>query len=164
MTIGNRTSRGVKKLDKLPRWLRPWVLTFLFGRAVRFVSTAGIQFVILEEGKAVLTLANHHKVRNHIGTVHASAMGLLAETATGAVFSMAVPDHCTALMKSMRIDFRRRAEGRLLAEATLDANARQRISQEDKGELVVPVHVTDQSGETPAECEMVWAWRPKSSR
>lgn len=164
MSVGNRTSRGVKKLEQLPRWLRPRILTFLFGRAVRFVNTAGIRFVVLEEGKAILTLANRPKVRNHIGTVHASAMGLLAETATGAVFSMAIPDHCTALMKSMRIDFRRFAQGQLTAEATLDPDARQRISKEDKGELVVPVRVTDQTGALPIECEMVWAWRPKKSQ
>ena len=30
----------------------------------------------------------------------------------------------------------------------------------DKGEVVVPVTVTDASGEEPIQCEFIWAWVP----
>jgi acyl-coenzyme A thioesterase PaaI-like protein len=53
-------------------------------------------------------LANERAVQNHIGSVHASAMNLLAETATGMVVGMNVRDDCLPLAKSLTMDFRKR--------------------------------------------------------
>lgn len=51
------------------------------------------------------------KVQNHIGGVHACGMALAAESATGILMGMNVPDSRLPLCKSMTIDFKRRAEG-----------------------------------------------------
>ena len=37
----------------------------------------------------------------------------------------------------------------------------QQILTLDKGEVTVPVRITDESGQEPIACEMVWAWVPK---
>jgi uncharacterized protein (TIGR00369 family) len=161
MPTPNRLRRAVAKFDSLPAALRPFLITLVFGQTVRFVRTAGIRFLVLNEERAVLTIPNRSKVRNHIGTVHASAMGLLAETATGAVLGMNVPDERVPVLRGMRVNYLKRAQGALTAEATLDAGMRARILKDEKGDLVVPVRVTDESGEVPLECEMLWAWRPK---
>jgi acyl-coenzyme A thioesterase PaaI-like protein len=100
-------------------------------------------------------------VQNHIGGVHAAAMALLAETATGAVFGMTVPDTHLPLLKFMRVDYVKRANGSLRAEATLTPEQRQRLLTEDKGDLVVPVRVTDADGNEPIQVQMCWAWVPK---
>ena len=34
------------------------------------------------------------------------------------------------------------------------------MQSQDKGEVVVPVTVTDASGEQPIVCEFIWAWVP----
>jgi acyl-coenzyme A thioesterase PaaI-like protein len=106
-------------------------------------------------------MRNRPKVRNHIGGIHAAAMALLAETATGAVFGMNLPAGRLPLLKSMHIDYLKRAQGALRAEATLSEEQRQAMQTEDKGEAQVAVRVTDESGEAPIECRMVWAWVPK---
>lgn len=100
-------------------------------------------------------------VQNHIKGVHAAAMALAAESATGIVFAMSVPDTHVPVIKSMHVDYVRRARGSLRAEASLPSEAVERIRGEEKGHVTVPVRVTDEAGEEPVKCEMVWAWVPK---
>lgn len=161
MTEPNRLSRVVAKVSGLSPSLRSLAITVAFTRQVRFAGTAGIRFLTLEEGRAVLQMKNRRKVQNHIGGVHAAAMALLAETATGAVLGMTLPDTHLPLLKSMHIDYVKRATGDLVAEATLPDDLRRRVLGEDKGDVTVPVKVTDSAGVTPIEVQMVWAWVPR---
>ena len=157
----NRLSRAIHRLDKLPMSFRRTLITWIFGGAVHFVRTAGLVFEELSEERAVLLVRNRRRVQNHIGTVHAAAVALLGETATGAVFGMSVPDDKFPILKSMRISYVRRSQGALRAEATLSAELRARFTREEKGELVVPVKITDEMGEPTVDAEYIWAWRPK---
>lgn len=157
----NRLSRAVGIFERLPAPLSAGATSLLFNSQVRFAGTAGLRFDSLSAERAVVVAKNRRKVQNHIGGVHAAAMALLAETATGAVFGMNVPDHALPLLKTMRIDYLQRAHGTLRAVATLDVSQRERIAREERGHLVVPVVVTDQSGDEPIRCEMTWAWLPK---
>jgi uncharacterized protein (TIGR00369 family) len=161
MANANRLSRVVGKLAGLPPGLRSLLVTLAFTRQVRFAGTARIRFLELAEGRALLALRNRRKVQNHIGGVHAAAMALLAETATGAVLGMTIPDTHLPLLKSMHIDYVRRATGGLRAEATLPEDLRRRVLTEEKGDFAVPVKVTDDNGEVPIQAQMVWAWVPK---
>lgn len=161
MSTSNRLSRAVTRLSGLPPVLRDLLITIAFTRQVRFAGTAGIRFLSLTEGRALLELRNRRKVQNHIGGVHAAAMALLAETATGAVLGMSVPDTHLPLLKSMHIDYVKRATGDLTAEATLPDDLRRRVLVEEKGDFAVPVTVTDSAGVVPIQVQMVWAWVPR---
>jgi acyl-coenzyme A thioesterase PaaI-like protein len=107
----NRLSRAMHRLDKLPTGLRQTIITWIFGGTVHFVRTAGIRFEALTEERAVAVIANRRKVQNHIATVHAAAVALIGETATGAVFGMSVPDDKYPILKSMRINYIKRSRG-----------------------------------------------------
>ncbi|MGQ0586975.1 MAG: DUF4442 domain-containing protein [Gammaproteobacteria bacterium] len=157
----NRLSRVVARLAGLPPWLRRFALTKVFTLQVRFAGTGKVQILELEEGRALLQMKNVSRVQNHIGTIHASAMGLLAESATGIALGMTIPDDKIPLMKSTHIDYVKRANGTLRAEATLPADMRARVLNEDRGDFAVPVRVTDETGEEPVKCRMTWAWVPK---
>lgn len=161
MRPSNRLSRAVQRFQGWPRGLRSLAITWVFGATVHFVRTAGVVFEDLQEDQAVLYLANRRKVQNHIGTVHAAAVALLGETATGAVFGMNVPDERIPLLKSMKLNYVKRSQGALKAEAHLSPEWRTRIQSEEKGEVAVPVKITDETGTETVECEYVWAWRPK---
>ena len=161
MSKSNALTRAVDKVMALPPVLRGHLITLLFTSQVRFAGTGGIKFVTLEEGRAVLTIRNRRKVQNHIGGIHAAAMALLAETATGAVLGMTIPDTHIPLLKSMHVDYVRRAKGNLRAEATLPPEMRARVLAEPKGDFAVPIRVTDEDGEEPIKCQMVWAWVPR---
>lgn len=164
MQAKSSLNRTVAKLNKVRPWLRWWLLTWAFGRTVRFVRTGGVRFEYLSEERALLHMPNRKAVQNHIGSVHAAAVALLAETASGAVLGMNVPDDRVPLLKNMQLEYSRRAQGDLRAEATLDAAARDRILREEKGEIIVPVKVTDDSGQQPVQCRMLWAWVSKQRR
>ena len=161
MAGGNLLSRTVARLSGLPPGLRSLVVTFAFGRRVPFVATGGIRIEALEEGRAVMTMKNRRRIQNHLGGIHATAMALLAETATGAAVGMTLPDSRIPLLKSMHVDYVRRAGGTLRAEASLPAELRARVRTDEKGEVVVPVRITDASGEEPIKCQLTWAWIPR---
>ena len=157
----NQISRIVAKIKKVPGPLRSAALSTILGRVVKFVGTAKLQIIEMERGRVHVRVANRKIVQNHIGGVHAAAMALMAETATGFVVGMAVPDDRTPVIKSMKVEYLKRAEGALEAVATLSEEELQRITDTEKGEITVPVKVTDESGREPIQCEMIWAWVPK---
>ena len=160
----NRLQRTLAKLDGLPGSLRSAARNFALRRAVPLTGTAGLDFVALTGERSEIRIANQRRVRNHIGGVHAAAMTLVAETATGMVVGMNVRDDCLPLCKSLQVAFRKRATGALKAEARLSPEQRALMAREAKGEVKVPVTVTDEAGIEPIECEFVWAWIPKEQK
>jgi uncharacterized protein (TIGR00369 family) len=161
MSKPNPLQRLVAAAGKLPGPLRRRAVTLGFTSQVRFAGTGGVRFEVLEEGRAIAVMANRGKVRNHIGGVHAAAMALLAETCSGAVFGLSLPADKLPLLKSMHIDYLRRASGGLRAEASLALPQRRLLAKKERGEMVVPVRVSDADGAEPIVCQMTWAWVPK---
>jgi hypothetical protein len=74
---------------------------------------------------------------------------------------MNVPDSCIVLIKSLKIDFKRPSKGAMIATATLTDEQQKLMQGTEKGETLVSVRVTDESGEEPIQCEMLWAWVSK---
>ena len=156
----NRLQRQLERLSEVPAFARPWYRNIVLRRAVPFIGTAGIKFVDLSVDRVEVTLANERKVQNHVEGIHASAMNLLAETATGMVVGMNVRDDCIPLAKELKMAFKKRATGALRAVAVLSPEQRAALQASDKGEVNVSVIVTDEAGISPVECEFIWAWVP----
>ena len=162
MTPTNRLSKLVKATSKLPKGIRSMLWSKAFGRVVPMVGSANIRYLEVSHSKVVVKIENHRAMQNHIGQVHACAMALIAETATGFVTGMNVPDSCIVLIKSFKIDFKRPSKGAMIATATLTDEQQKLMQSTEKGETLVSVRVTDESGEEPIQCEMLWAWVSKS--
>lgn len=156
----NRMQRQLARLSGWPRALQAPVRNWVLRRAVPFTGTAGIEFVTMQPERVEVRLHNHRAVQNHIRGVHASAMNLLAETATGMVVGLNVRDDCLPLAKAFEMAFRKRATGGLRAVATLSPDQRQAMQASDKGDVTVHVTVTDDAGAEPVTCSFVWAWVP----
>lgn len=162
MTATNRLSKLVKATAKLPKGIRSTLWSKAFGRVVPMVGSANIRYLEVSHAKVVVKIENHRAMQNHIGQVHACAMALIAETATGFVTGMNVPDSCIVLIKSFKVDFKRPSQGAMIATATLTDDQQKLMQSTEKGETLVAVKVTDESGEEPIQCEMLWAWVSKS--
>lgn len=160
----NQISRTLARLQGLPAGLRPGLMSFLLGNVVPFVGTASLRFEEVTSQRVVVRIRNRRKVQNHIKGVHAAAMALLAETATGFCVGMNLPDDKLPLIKSLKVAYLKRAQGDLTAVAELRPEQIHLITSQDKGEVTVPVSITDDSGAEPIQCEMVWAWVPKTRR
>ena len=158
----NGLARQLQRLDDVPAFARPWFRSVVLRRAVPFTGTAGLDFIEMGTGRVEIGIRNEKKVQNHIGGVHASAMNLLAETATGMVVGMNVRDDCLPLAKELSMAFKKRATGGLKAVATLTAEQRAAMLASHKGEVQVKVTVTDEAGVEPVECVFTWAWVPSS--
>lgn len=157
----NKLNRMISALSRLPGSARRHAMGLLLGRVVPFVGTASMSVDEMSVGRVAVRIPNRRRNRNHIGQVHAAAMALAAETATGFVVGMNVPDSRMLLIKSMKVDFKKRSQGELRAVATLTEVQQGEILTKEKGEVLVEVHVSDESGEEPIHCEMIWAWIPK---
>lgn len=162
MTATNRLSKLVKATAKLPKGIRSTLWSKAFGRIVPMVGSANIRYLEVSHAKVVVKIENHRAMQNHIGQVHACAMALLAETATGFVTGMNVPDSCIVLIKSLKVDFKRPSKGAMTAVATLTAEQQKLMQSSEKGETLVSVIVTDETNQEPIQCEMLWAWVAKS--
>jgi acyl-coenzyme A thioesterase PaaI-like protein len=160
----NALQKQLAKFQGLPAAMRPGVVSFLLGQVVPMVGSAGLRFDEVTPQRVVVSIRNRRRVQNHIKGLHAAAMALLAETATGFCVGMNLPDDKLPLIKSMHIDYLRRAQGDMQAVAHLTADQIQQILTLEKGEVTVAVQITDSSGQTPIDAQMVWAWVPKSRK
>eukprot|EP00611_Tribonema_gayanum_P031861 TRINITY_DN9321_c0_g1_i1.p1 TRINITY_DN9321_c0_g1~~TRINITY_DN9321_c0_g1_i1.p1 ORF type:complete len:190 (-),score=68.00 TRINITY_DN9321_c0_g1_i1:556-1125(-) len=155
----NKFATAVSKVQSvMPTALQPWAISGMFNTMVKFAGTAGISIDEIGPQRAVVTLKNRRRVQNHIGGVHACGMALLSETATGVLLAMNVPDTHLPLCKSFKLDFKRIAKGDLKAVATLTDDMLLQMTTTDKGDVTVPVTVTDEDGNEPIKAEMCWAW------
>jgi acyl-coenzyme A thioesterase PaaI-like protein len=160
-TPTNRFAKTIQKIGNVSGPFRQRAVTFALRRTVKLVGTARLKVEELTAERAVVSVENKKRVQNHIGGVHAMAMGLIAESATGFVVGMNVPDSAIPVIKSVKIEYLKRATGGLRAEATLTEEQRHAIATQPKGDVLVQCRVTDESGIEPIRCEMIWAWVPK---
>ena len=164
MSHPNRINKLVSSMNSLPVFARKRALSFAFGRTVKFTGTTGIVIEELTEKRSVISLKNKKSVQNHIGSVHAVASILIAESATGYLVGMNVPDSAVPVIKTIKADYTKRASGDMKAVATLTDAQVKMMRDDDKGETSVAVTVTDGEGKEPIEMEMIWAWTPKKRR
>jgi len=161
MSKKNKLNKIVSNINSLPEFLRVKTLSTLFGKMVKFTGTAGTKIEELTEQRAVISLKNKKSVQNHIGSVHAVASILIAESATGYLVGMNIPDTSVPVIKTIKADYVKRASGNMRAVATLTKKQIADMQKLEKGETTVKVTVTDADEKEPILMEMVWAWTPK---
>lgn len=157
----NRLSRVVGKIQTLPNALQAPVLSAVIGRIIPFAATAGTKVLTLTPHECVVRIRNKRKVQNHIGSVHAAAMALLAESATGFITGMSVPDDRILVIRNLELEYVRRASGDMTATARFSDEQIAYIKATDKGDIEVPVVITDSTGAETVKARMIWAWTPK---
>jgi len=87
-------------------------------------------------------MRKRRSVENHIGTVHALAMGNLCELAAGMVTEVTIPTTLRWIPRGMTIEYLRKAETGVIATSRLT-----KIEWAGSPESVgVPVSVVDESG------------------
>ncbi|WP_100642731.1 DUF4442 domain-containing protein [Alteromonas facilis] len=162
MAAVNPLRNFVLKVNQYPTWLSSRLMTWMFRFKVKLTGTVGIEILETDLKRVVFRQKNRKKVQNHIGSVHAAGMALLAESATGFIVGTNLPGDKLPLIKNMNLSYVKRATGDMQAVAELTDEQIQQLKTEDKGEVTVKVMVTDAMGIEPVLCEMVWAWVPKN--
>ncbi len=161
MEYNNRLNRALSKIATAPKFMQQWLRNKSIGRVVPLIGTAGIDFEKMTCQEVILNLPNRKKVQNHIQQIHAAASVLLAESASGMVIGMNIPDDKLPLMKTLGAKFIRRSKGAQKAIAILTTQQIEEIRSKDKGEVNVSVKLLDSTGNEVVVTEMIWAWVAK---
>jgi acyl-coenzyme A thioesterase PaaI-like protein len=161
MSQPNKIAKMVKKVQSLP--MGKHLLTLAMGKMIPYVGFSGLEVVEMTEDVVTIRVQNRLRTRNHIGQVHAAAMILVAESASGLVVGMNVSDSSLPLIKTLNTKFIRRSKGAITATARLTPEQKLLFAQE-KGDLPVDVTVTDESGNPPILVEAIWAWVPNRKK
>jgi len=136
-----------RRIQALP--LGKW----LFSKAICFKApyfhSIDPRVVRLEPGYAEWRLRKRRRVTNHIGTVHALAMGNLAEMCAGTCIEASLPRHLRWIPKRMTVEYLAKATSDLRGVSVLDAQALR------VGECVVPVDVFDLAGQRVFHADIV---------
>ena len=164
MEFNNRLNRTLQKLKSFPKFSQRWMRNKAIGRAVPFVGTAGLDFEKMTCEEVIVNIPNKKKVQNHIAQIHATASVLLAETASGMIVGMNIPDTKLPLMKSLGAKFIKLSTGTQKAIATLTSEQIKLIRETEKGDVNVAVKLIDSKGEEVVVTEMIWAWISKKKK
>jgi acyl-coenzyme A thioesterase PaaI-like protein len=161
MAVINPLRKFVDKVNTYPSWLSAKLMTWVFRYKVKLAGTTGIEVLQTDGKTATYRQKNKRKAQNHIGSVHAAAMALLAESCTGFIVGINLPGDKLPLIKRMDLNYVKRATGDMTAVASLTDEQIALMQTAEKGEVNVKVNVTDATGIEPIECEMIWAWVAK---
>lgn len=161
MAVINPLRKFVDKVNTYPSWLSAKLMTWVFRYKVKLAGTTGIEVLQTDGKTAAFRQKNKRKAQNHIGSVHAAAMALLAESCTGFIVGINLPGDKLPLIKRMDLNYVKRATGDMTAVASLTDEQIVLMQTAEKGEIKVKVTVTDATGIEPMECEMIWAWVAK---
>jgi acyl-coenzyme A thioesterase PaaI-like protein len=144
LTMNTTTTAG----PTLRAWARARSSAFgrwLFARTVckraPYFGTIRPKFLDLEPKLCRVTMKKRRAVENHIGTVHALAMGNLCELAAGLCTEVTIPVGMRWIPRGMTIEYLAKAETDVIATARLDKT--EWAGPENIG---VPVTVTNSSG------------------
>ena len=143
MTITTATGPVLRSWE---RWSSSAFGRWVFARAVcrraPYFGTIRPLFRELAPGVCRVSLRKRRRVENHIGTVHALAMGNLCELAAGMVTEVSLPSSMRWLPRGMTIEYLRRAESDVTATARLNKTEWSGAAEN----VAVPVSVVDATG------------------
>ena len=141
--MSNKDLRGpfriYRSLENLP--LGRWLFTRLICLRAPYFSSISPLFMDLRPGRAVVSMRKRRKVKNHIGTVHALAMGNLCELAAGLVMEASLTPVFRWIPRGMEIAYLTKAESDVVATATVVPD-----SWQSSRDVPVEVAVKDADG------------------
>lgn len=161
MAALNPFVRIADRYSETPPHLRPPLVTQAVGEVIPFVDTAECFVEVYTPRRVAVRLDNNERLQNHLGGLHAAALGLLAETATGLVVALNVPDGSSPLLRTMDISFENFAREAVQAEATLTDDETGQIRSRPLGQIAVDVTLTaPEEDVTLVAGTLTWAWVP----
>jgi acyl-coenzyme A thioesterase PaaI-like protein len=135
------------------------IFSRLVGFAIPYTGTIHSTVDVLEKGYAEVVMRDRRGVRNHLRSVHAIALANIGEFSTGLSVTTSMPEGARAILKSIHVEYLKKARG------TLRAKARCPVTFPAYGQLVqtsVPVigEIFDASGECVSRVTAEWVVGP----
>ncbi|HLA90918.1 MAG TPA: hotdog fold domain-containing protein [Gemmatimonadaceae bacterium] len=114
-TPGARLLRAWRALEPLPggRWLFTQVVQWM----VPYTGSVRPRVEALEPGYARVSIRQRRALEQHLGSIHAIALANVAEFASGAALSTALPRGHRGIVTRFSIEFFKKARGTVTAES-----------------------------------------------
>jgi acyl-coenzyme A thioesterase PaaI-like protein len=129
-----------------------WLFTQLVKWMIPYTGSVSPRVEVLEPGYARISIRQRRRLQQHLGSIHAIALANLAEFASGAAMSTALPSGYRGIVTRMRLEYLKKARGVVTAEA--------RTSLPDltvEAEHDFSAEVKDSAGDVV--CRAVVTWR-----
>ncbi|MGH7655969.1 MAG: hotdog fold domain-containing protein [Gemmatimonadaceae bacterium] len=150
---GARLLSAWRRLSPLPGGR--WLFTQLVKRMIPYTGSVSPRVEILEPGHARISITQRRRIENHLNSIHAIALMNVAEFASGAAMTTALPLGYRGIVTKMTIEYFKKARGTVTAESrpvlpdlTVD------------GEHDFTSEITDQKGDLVARATVRWKLGP----
>lgn len=97
-----------------------WLFARAVSRRAPYFATISPRILELRPGLCRVSMPKRRRVENHIGTVHALAMGNLVELAAGLATEVTIPVSMRWIPRGMTIEYLKKAATGVTATARLD--------------------------------------------
>ncbi len=140
----SRIPGGRRLFDRLLAWMVP------YSGSVR------PRVLELEPGRAVVSIRERRRLRNHLHSVHAIALANLAELASGLAMTLALPPEVRGIPVGIRIDYVKKARGTIVAHGHASPPA----AIPAASEADATAELRDEAGEVVATAVVTWKLAP----
>jgi acyl-coenzyme A thioesterase PaaI-like protein len=151
---GNLIRDAWDRLARLPGGRR--VFSRLIGNMAPYTGTIDADVVELERGRAVVTLRDRRKVRNHLRCIHAIALANLAELTGNVALAYSLPDDARFIVAGMSIEYLKKARGEIRGEGRCPV-----VADAARREYEVAVAMRDAAGDEVARATLRTLVGPK---
>jgi acyl-coenzyme A thioesterase PaaI-like protein len=152
----------------LPLWSKlSWtgagkiVFSKIVGWVIPYTGSISPRVDVLSSGHAEIVLKDVRAVRNHLDCVHAIALANLGEFATGLSVVTKLPPAARAILKSIDVEYLKKARGTLRAIADFSENIFSEGSEIVQKSVEVTGNIFDSSGECVSKVKAVWVVGPR---
>lgn len=163
MTMGSDDAAPGKRVLGLWRSLDRWpggdrVFSFLLGLMVPYSGGIRPRVCHLEPGRCSVEMKERRRVRNHLSSVHATALVTLGELATGLATLTALPPGVRGIVTALEAEYEKKARGLLVAECQTDPSVPPGAGESVEHRAVGEIH--DGAGDRVAVIRATWHLSP----
>ena len=146
----NRLQRVAKFLQNVPGGY--WILSRMVGFAVPYSGTMGANILEMNPGSALVSLPDRRKVRNHLNSIHALALGNLGELTANLALITLCPEGGRFIVTRMETDYLKKARGELQCTCDIPTD----LPWETIERTAATADITDASGEVVTRVTVYW--------
>lgn len=149
---GDRILDLWRTLDRWPGGAR--LFDFLLARMVPYSGTVRPRVRALEPGRCRARMRERRAVRNHLDSVHATALATLGELVTGLATLTALPAGVRGIVTALEAEYEKKARGVLTAECRTEPSELPRPG--GSVEHAVEGGIRDEGGDRVATVRATW--------
>ena len=135
---------------------------------IPYTRELGLRLDRIVDGEVQMTLPDRDANRNLAGTVHAGLLYTFAETVAGVAAGLETLERAFPFARRAEIRYRRPARGAVRGSARVEPREIRRVldelARDGRSELTVRARLSGDDGETVAEVDVDYAFRPLERR